>query len=153
MFTALLLVLKKTALGLQVRAVSQNRAMARAMGVRSAWVDAMTFGLGSGIAGVAGPCPTFNWGAVEEARTYELVVLQLPVGAIRAHQELPVAPEEGRRDPESDERRIVEVSKHTRLVGHLHGDHFGDMGALFVGGALMGRHKPLQIWGPTGSTR
>ena len=28
--------------------------MARAMGVRSAWVDAMTFGLGSGIAGVAG---------------------------------------------------------------------------------------------------
>jgi len=53
-FVALLLVLKKTALGLQVRAVSQNRAMARAMGVRSAWVDAMTFGLGSGIAGVAG---------------------------------------------------------------------------------------------------
>lgn len=53
-FTALLMVLKKTALGLQVRAVSQNRAMARAMGVRSAWVDAMTFGLGSGIAGVAG---------------------------------------------------------------------------------------------------
>ena len=38
----------------KVRAVSQNRAMARAMGVRSAWVDAMTFGLGSGIAGVAG---------------------------------------------------------------------------------------------------
>jgi urea transport system permease protein len=53
-FAALLLVLKRTALGLQVRAVSQNRAMARAMGVRSAWVDAMTFGLGSGIAGVAG---------------------------------------------------------------------------------------------------
>lgn len=53
-FVALLLVLKKTALGLQVRAVAQNRAMARAMGVRSAWVDAMTFGLGSGIAGVAG---------------------------------------------------------------------------------------------------
>jgi len=53
-FVALLLVLKRTALGLQVRAVSQNRAMARAMGVRSAWVDAMTFGLGSGIAGVAG---------------------------------------------------------------------------------------------------
>ena len=53
-FFALLLVLKKSVLGLQVRAVSQNRAMARAMGVRSAWVDAMTFGLGSGIAGVAG---------------------------------------------------------------------------------------------------
>jgi len=53
-FVALLMVLKKTALGLQVRAVSQNRAMARAMGVRSARVDALTFGLGSGIAGVAG---------------------------------------------------------------------------------------------------
>jgi len=53
-FAILLLILKKTSLGLQVRAVSQNRAMARAMGVRSNWVDAMTFGLGSGIAGVAG---------------------------------------------------------------------------------------------------
>jgi urea transport system permease protein len=53
-FFALLLVLKRTALGLQVRAVSQNRAMARAMGVRSDRVDALTFGLGAGIAGVAG---------------------------------------------------------------------------------------------------
>jgi urea transport system permease protein len=53
-FAALFLVLKRTVLGLQVRAVSQNRAMARAMGVRSEWVDALTFGLGSGIAGVAG---------------------------------------------------------------------------------------------------
>ena len=53
-FAALLLILKKTSLGLQVRAVSQNRAMARAMGVRSEWVDALTFGLGSGIAGIAG---------------------------------------------------------------------------------------------------
>ncbi|KEA61792.1 Urea ABC transporter, permease protein UrtB [Marinobacterium lacunae] len=53
-FFALLLVLKRTSLGLQVRAVSQNRAMARAMGVRSEWVDALTFGLGSGVAGVAG---------------------------------------------------------------------------------------------------
>ena len=53
-FFALMLILKKTSLGLQVRAVAQNRAMARAMGIRSKWVDAMTFGLGSGIAGVAG---------------------------------------------------------------------------------------------------
>ena len=53
-FALLLLILKKTRLGLQVRAVSQNRDMARAMGVRSDWVDAFTFGLGSGIAGVAG---------------------------------------------------------------------------------------------------
>ncbi|MGD8589971.1 MAG: urea ABC transporter permease subunit UrtB [Chromatiales bacterium] len=53
-FAGLFLVLKRTKLGLQVRAVSQNRVMARAMGVRSARVDALTFGLGSGIAGVAG---------------------------------------------------------------------------------------------------
>jgi len=53
-FVALILVMKKTLLGLQVRAVSQNRSMARAMGVRSEWVDALTFGLGSGIAGLAG---------------------------------------------------------------------------------------------------
>lgn len=53
-FFFLLLLLKKTSLGLQVRAVSQNRPMAKAMGVRSEWVDALTFGLGSGIAGVAG---------------------------------------------------------------------------------------------------
>lgn len=53
-FFALLVILKKTSLGLKVRAVSQNRTMARAVGVRASWVDAMTFGLGSGIAGIAG---------------------------------------------------------------------------------------------------
>lgn len=53
-FFALLVILKKTSLGLKVRAVSQNRSMARAVGVRASWVDAMTFGLGSGIAGIAG---------------------------------------------------------------------------------------------------
>ncbi len=53
-FAILLLIMKRTSLGLYVRAVSQNRDMARAVGIRSEWVDAMTFGLGSGIAGVAG---------------------------------------------------------------------------------------------------
>ena len=53
-FFALLTILKKTSLGLKVRAVSQNRPMARAVGVRASWVDALTFGLGSGIAGIAG---------------------------------------------------------------------------------------------------
>jgi len=53
-FAILLVVLKVTRIGLDIRAVAQNRAMARAMGIRSEWVDAMTFGLGSGIAGVAG---------------------------------------------------------------------------------------------------
>ncbi len=53
-FAALVAVLKHTKVGLHIRAVAQNRGMARAMGVRSQWVDAATFGLGSGIAGVAG---------------------------------------------------------------------------------------------------
>ena len=51
---ALALLLKKTLVGLQMRAVTQNRAMANSMGIRSNWVDALTFGLGSGIAGIAG---------------------------------------------------------------------------------------------------
>ena len=53
-FAFLLQILKRTRLGLEVRAVSQNRNMAKAMGIPTARVDAMTFGLGSGIAGVAG---------------------------------------------------------------------------------------------------
>ncbi|HEX4938361.1 MAG TPA: urea ABC transporter permease subunit UrtB [Candidatus Kapabacteria bacterium] len=50
----LMLLLKKSFFGLQMRAVTQNRAMASSMGIRTGWVDAMTFGLGSGIAGIAG---------------------------------------------------------------------------------------------------
>ncbi|NOY73566.1 MAG: urea ABC transporter permease subunit UrtB [Gammaproteobacteria bacterium] len=53
-FFALLVFLKKSVFGLQMRAVTQNRQMAKSMGIRSTWVDALTFGLGSGIAGVAG---------------------------------------------------------------------------------------------------
>lgn len=53
-FMLLMLVLKRTSLGLKLRAVAQNRSMARAVGVRASWIDALTFGLGSGIAGVAG---------------------------------------------------------------------------------------------------
>jgi len=53
-FFALMIFLKKSSLGLHVRAVAQNRDMARALSVKSNWVDAATFGLGSGIAGVAG---------------------------------------------------------------------------------------------------
>ena len=40
--------------GLNMRAVTQNRAMASSMGIRTGQVDALTFALGSGIAGVAG---------------------------------------------------------------------------------------------------
>ena len=53
-FLALLAVLKRTPLGLQMRAVTQNRAMASSMGIRTGRVDALTFGLGSGIAGIGG---------------------------------------------------------------------------------------------------
>lgn len=53
-FALLSLVMRKTRLGLEVRAVSQNRPMARSMGIRAERVDMLTFGLGSGIAGVAG---------------------------------------------------------------------------------------------------
>jgi len=53
-FFALQLVLNRTPLGLQMRAVTQNRRMASAMGIRTPFVDAMTFGLGSGVAGLAG---------------------------------------------------------------------------------------------------
>lgn len=53
-FSALFIVLKKTAFGLQMRAVTQNRKMASSMGIRTPWVDALTFALGSGIAGIAG---------------------------------------------------------------------------------------------------
>jgi ribonuclease Z len=37
------------------------------------------------------------------------------------------------------------------FIGHLHGDHFGDIGALFVAGGIAGRFTPLRIWGPSGS--
>lgn len=53
-FFGLMLLMKKSTVGLQMRAVTQNRPMANAMGIRSGWVDALTFGLGSGIAGLAG---------------------------------------------------------------------------------------------------
>ena len=48
------LILQRTQLGLQVRAVTQNRPMASCMGVSASRVDAWTFGLGSGIAGLGG---------------------------------------------------------------------------------------------------
>ena len=51
---ALSLVLRRTSLGLEMRAVTQNRRMAALMGIRTPRVDALTFGLGSGVAGLAG---------------------------------------------------------------------------------------------------
>jgi urea transport system permease protein len=53
-FAILLAMLRFTSLGLEMRAVTQNRRMAASMGIATSRVDALTFGLGSGIAGIAG---------------------------------------------------------------------------------------------------
>ncbi len=53
-FAVLLLVLRFTSLGLHMRAVTQNRRMAGSMGIPTNRIDALTFGLGSGVAGIAG---------------------------------------------------------------------------------------------------
>jgi urea transport system permease protein len=53
-FAGLMLVMRRTRLGLEVRAVTQNRTMARSMGIRATRVDILTFALGSGVAGLAG---------------------------------------------------------------------------------------------------
>ena len=52
--TGLMAALRLTSLGLRMRAVTQNRTMATAMGIATPWIDAFTFGLGSGVAGMAG---------------------------------------------------------------------------------------------------
>nr|WP_191093245.1 urea ABC transporter permease subunit UrtB [Bradyrhizobium campsiandrae] len=53
-FAILLAMLRYSAIGLEMRAVTQNRRMAASMGIATSRVDALTFGLGSGIAGIAG---------------------------------------------------------------------------------------------------
>jgi urea transport system permease protein len=53
-FVGLLMRLRVTPFGLRMRAVTQNRRMASAMGIDTNRVDALAFGLGSGIAGIAG---------------------------------------------------------------------------------------------------
>lgn len=55
---ALVLLLTRTSLGLTIRAVTQNRAMASCMGVRTDRVNMLTFAFGSGLAGLAGACLT-----------------------------------------------------------------------------------------------
>ena len=54
-FLALFLfIMKRTRLGLEVRAVTQNPSMAASMGINPDRINMLTFGLGSGIAGIAG---------------------------------------------------------------------------------------------------
>ncbi|MFK7880460.1 urea ABC transporter permease subunit UrtB [Roseobacter sp.] len=52
--TLIVFVLKRTRLGLEVRAVTQNPGMAASMGINPDRINMLTFGLGSGIAGIAG---------------------------------------------------------------------------------------------------
>jgi urea transport system permease protein len=51
---AIALLMRRSYFGLQMRSVTQNRSMAQSMGTRTGRIDALTFGLGSGIAGMAG---------------------------------------------------------------------------------------------------
>src|SRR5262249_31151303 len=53
-FAALLAALRYTTLGLHMRAVTQNRRMASSMAINTGRIDALTFGLGSRIAGLVG---------------------------------------------------------------------------------------------------
>ncbi|BBI54382.1 hypothetical protein HORIV_68030 [Vreelandella olivaria] len=69
-FAGLMLIMRRTRLGLEVRAVTQNRAMARSMGIRATRVDIMTFALGSGVAGLPGsPSPSSPTSALTWGRT------------------------------------------------------------------------------------
>lgn len=53
-FLNVIYILKKTSFGLKIRAVTQNRKMASAMGINTKKIDMLTFGFGSGVAGIAG---------------------------------------------------------------------------------------------------
>ena len=37
------------------------------------------------------------------------------------------------------------------FIGHLHADHIGDLDAIWIGGVISNRQRPLRIWGPTGA--
>jgi ribonuclease Z len=37
------------------------------------------------------------------------------------------------------------------FIGHLHSDHIGDLDAIWIGGVVANRNKPLRVWGPNGA--
>jgi len=37
------------------------------------------------------------------------------------------------------------------FIGHLHADHIGDLDALWIGGVISNRQRPLRLWGPNGA--
>lgn len=71
MITATYLVLYRSRLGLQIRAVTQNRRMSSCLGIETNKLDAMTFFLGSGLAGLAGAAMTLIGNVVPDmGQTY-----------------------------------------------------------------------------------
>ena len=69
--SGLYLVLSRTRLGLQIRAVTQNRSMSACLGINTRRVDAMTFFIGSGLAGLAGCAMTLIGNVVPDmGQTY-----------------------------------------------------------------------------------
>lgn len=69
----LFLFLSRSKFGLRIRAVTQNRAMAACMGIPTQQVDALTFGIGSGLAGVCGALITLI-GSVGPSTGQNLIV-------------------------------------------------------------------------------
>jgi len=67
-------VIRKTRMGMLIRATMQNRDMARSLGVRTRNVDRFTFALGSGIAGVAGYGWTIVGGVTPDMGTKLFIV-------------------------------------------------------------------------------
>ena len=65
--------LSRSKFGLRIRAVTQNRAMASCMGIPTVQVDAMTFGIGSGLAGICGALLTLI-GSVGPSTGQNLIV-------------------------------------------------------------------------------
>jgi urea transport system permease protein len=63
----------KTSLGTKIRAVTQNRSMSSCLGIATRRVDALTFGLGTGIAGVAG-CALTQVGNVDPSMGQNYIV-------------------------------------------------------------------------------
>ena len=39
------------------------------------------------------------------------------------------------------------------FIGHLHADHIGDLDALWIGGVISNRQRPLRVWGPSGAKK
>ena len=39
------------------------------------------------------------------------------------------------------------------FIGHLHADHIGDLDAIWIGGVISNRQRPLRVWGPSSTKK